>query len=85
MSFIERKEWEGETCAQCGKDVSHETFVMDEQYFCCEECLGAYLVEKYEEDYEVVDFWTKGELLEEQREIHDDQERDYYEFYERRV
>ena len=85
MSFIERKQWDGETCWHCGKDVEHETFVMDELYFCCEHCLGAYLVEKHEEDYEVVDFWTKGELLEEQRENHDDQERDYYEFYERHV
>lgn len=67
---------DGETCSRCGKPLHHECSMLDDQYFCSDECLGAYLIEKYEDDIYWVDFITQGEIDERLREIHDDQMRD---------
>lgn len=60
--------WNGETCHICGRRLHRECTKLDEKYFCCEECLGAYLVEKYEEVVSWVDFKTQEEIDERMRE-----------------
>jgi len=72
----EERVWEGETCSRCGKELHGESSMLDDQYFCSEECLGQYLVEKYEDDIEWLDFITQGEIDERMREIYADQMKD---------
>lgn len=72
----EERVWEGETCCRCGKELHGESSMLDDQYFCSEECLGQYLVEKYEDDIEWLDFITQGEIDERMREIYADQMKD---------
>lgn len=58
----EEKVWEGETCCRCGKELHGKSSMLDDQYFCSEECLGEYLIEKYEDDIEWLDFTTEEEV-----------------------
>lgn len=72
----EERVWEGETCCRCGKELHGESSMLDDQYFCSEACLGEYLIEKYEDDIEWVDFINQGEIDERMREIYADQMKD---------
>lgn len=65
MSFgPEERIWKGETCWHCGKDLKRESSYYDGNYFCSDHCLGAYLVEKHEEEVEWIDFITEEALKE---------------------
>lgn len=72
--------WSGETCHNCGHDLHGECSMLDDSYFCSESCLGAYLVEKYEEEVEWVDFRYPEEEDAAAREDWDDSINDLSEF-----
>ena len=58
----EERVWKGETCHICGRELHGECSKLDEKYFCGEGCLGAYLLMKYEDDIQWVDFITEEAL-----------------------
>ena len=65
--------WNGEICFHCGKDLKRESSSIDGNYFCSDYCLGAYLVEKYEDEIEWIDFITEEALRDRELEDHYDQ------------
>lgn len=58
----EERVWKGEICFHCGKDLRRECSSMDGNYFCSDHCLGAYLIEKHEDDITWIDFITQEAL-----------------------
>lgn len=58
----EERVWDGEICFHCGKDLKHESSSYDGNYFCSDYCLGAYLIEKHEDEIEWIDFVTEEAL-----------------------
>lgn len=54
--------WNGETCHMCGHKLHRECSKLDDKYFCCEECLGLYLVDKYEDSITWLDFKDPEEI-----------------------
>lgn len=58
----EERVWDGETCYRCGKDLKHESSSIDGHYFCSDYCLGAYLIDKHEDEIEWIDFITEEAL-----------------------
>lgn len=83
MNFVPEIVWNGETCRNCGRDLHRECLKLDDCYFCSESCLGAYLVEKYEEEVEWVEFVYPEEVNAREREAWDDSMRDRDEFWRR--
>ena len=55
----EERVWDGETCFHCGKDLKHESSSIDGHYFCSDYCLGAYLIDKHEDEIKWIDFITE--------------------------
>ena len=64
----EERVWDGETCFHCGKDLKHESSSIDGKYFCSDYCLGAYLIEKHEDEIKWIDFITEEALKDRWRE-----------------
>jgi hypothetical protein len=64
----EERVWDGETCFHCGKDLKRESSSIDEHYFCSDYCLGAYLIEKHEDEIKWIDFITEEALKDRWRE-----------------
>lgn len=58
----EERVWRGEICFHCGKGLRRECSSMDGNYFCSDHCLGAYLIEKHEDDITWIDFITQEAL-----------------------
>lgn len=78
MSFAREIVWNGEYCNTCKALCHHECSTYDGLYFCSDKCLGEYLVEKFEDEIEWVDFITQEALNEREREAWDDSMRDRY-------
>lgn len=68
--------WDGEMCHNCGRELHGECSMLDDSYFCSEACLGAYLVEKYEEEIEWVEFVHPEDVYAREREDWDDSMKD---------
>lgn len=58
----EERVWVGETCYHCGKNVKKGASSYDGNYFCSDYCLGAYLIEKHEDEIKWIDFITEEAL-----------------------
>lgn len=69
-------EFDGQTCWNCGKDLHGESAMLDDNCFCSERCLGAYLIEKYDDVIQWVDVKTTEEIRQRQLEDYNDQKRD---------
>lgn len=63
MTFGSRlKEWEGQTCYCCHRDLHGECASYDDHYFCSNSCLGEYLVDKLDDEIAWVNFQYKEDI-----------------------
>lgn len=64
---------DNEECYQCGNPIHGECMKYDDNFFCCEKCLGSYLIEKNEDYIEWLDVITQAEMDAREYEDHYDQ------------